>query len=250
MLLQANDFAVLHRDLGCTMQVAGSDQWGNIVAGVDLIRRRTGATVHGLTAPLLTGSDGRKFGKSTGGGGLWLDAERTSPYQLFQYFMQTDDRDVASWLARLTLLARDAIGAIVEAHQQSPELRSGQRALAGAVVGLVHGEEAARTAEQVSGVLFGASPVESSAEVLRAIESEVPVSTMTRADLEAVDPVALFSSCFGVSKGEVRKNSTGFRCNGQALDGLAGHSGPLLHGRWLLLRKGKSSYHLVVVAES
>ena len=105
MLLQANDFYVLHRDLGCELQVAGSDQWGNITAGIDLIRRRAGAAVHGLTSPLLVRADGQKFGKSAGGA-LWLDRAKTSPYQLYQYFLQVDDDDVEPMLARLTLLVQ------------------------------------------------------------------------------------------------------------------------------------------------
>ncbi len=249
MLLQANDYAVLHETHGCTLQVAGSDQWGNIVAGIDLIRRRTGAAVAGLTAPLITSVDGKKFGKSTGGGGLWLDAALTSPYQLFQYFMQTDDRDVGPWLSRLTLLAATEIAEIVAAHEQAPERRSGQRALAGAICSFLHGAAAASTAEQVSGVLFGGSPLESPPEVLRAIEREVPVTRLTPAELEATDSLTMFSTAFGVSKGEVRKNAAGYSRNGVAMTASGAESATLLHGQWLLLRRGKTSYHLVVSSE-
>ncbi|MEL7210596.1 MAG: tyrosine--tRNA ligase, partial [Actinomycetota bacterium] len=140
MLLQANDYWWLNENLDCELQVGGSDQWGNITAGVDLIRRRSGRTVHGLTVPLITRSDGTKFGKSHDGA-VWLDAERTSPYRFYQFFMQVDDADVDRFLRQLTLLPVEEIAGVVAEHLEAPHTRVGQRALADAFTTLVHGEE-------------------------------------------------------------------------------------------------------------
>ncbi len=245
MLLQANDFFELHRTLGCELQVAGSDQWGNITAGIDLIRRRSAATVHGLTAPLITSSDGKKFGKSTGGGGLWLDPALTSPYQLFQYFMATDDRDIASWACRLTLEEPEVIAAEVEAHSEAPHLRSGQRFLAGSVVELVHGAQAAATAREVTHILFGGSPSESGEATFEELRAEIPFSALPAADLDDIDVVALCADAFGVSRGAVRKNLAGYYVNGVSAAADSAFPPPALHGRFLLLRKGKRDYHLI-----
>ena len=145
MLLQANDFWWLNEHEGCELQVGGSDQWGNITEGIDLVRRRTGRTVHGLTVPLVTRSDGEKFGKSQDGA-VWLDADRTSPYRMFQFFMQVGDDDVDRFLRQLTLLPLNEIEALVADHDQAPHRRAGQRALARSFTSLVHGEAAAEAA--------------------------------------------------------------------------------------------------------
>ena len=143
MLLQANDYAVLHGDHDCELQVGGSDQWGNITAGIDLIRRRTGDHVHGLTVPLVTRSDGTKFGKSVDGS-VWLSPSRTSPYAFYQYWINVDDRDVERFLLQLTLLSLDEVAGVVAEHASAPEQRTGQRRLAHEMTALVHGPEAAR----------------------------------------------------------------------------------------------------------
>ncbi|HNL48848.1 MAG TPA: tyrosine--tRNA ligase, partial [Microthrixaceae bacterium] len=141
MLLQANDFDVLHQSHACDLQVAGSDQWGNITAGVDLVRRRRGEAVHGLTAPLIVRSDGTKFGKSEGEN-IWLDAARTSPYRLYQYFLNVGDEDVEPLLLRLTTVAVEECRRIAVEHAAAPERRLGQRALARALTSVVHGSDA------------------------------------------------------------------------------------------------------------
>src|SRR4051794_18293042 len=146
MLLQANDYWWLHHNRGCELQIGGSDQWGNILSGVDLIRRRDGVAVHALCWPLLTAPDGTKLGKSTGAR-IWLDPKRTSPYQLFQHFLNTDDRQVRQMLAWFTLLPIEEIDAVVAAHEAAPERREAQRLLAQEVVALVHGPEEAAKAE-------------------------------------------------------------------------------------------------------
>ena len=265
MLLQANDYSVLHERHGCELQVAGSDQWGNIVAGVDLIRRRRGATVHALTAPLIVSSDGKKFGKSTGGGGLWLDPARTSPYQLFQYFMATDDRDVESWLLRLTLLEVDEIRRIAADHATAPHERRGQRRLASELVALIHGPDAMATAVAATDALFGAGDVARrqelmTDEVLASLAADIPLTEIPRSEAEELGLVGVVARAFGTSKGDVRRNLVGFSVGATKLAELAttanpGESGGLAATasggdtvptqEWLLLRKGKSSFHLV-----
>ncbi len=158
MLLQAHDYLHLHRTLGVAMQIGGSDQWGNIVAGIDLIRRVTGDAAHGLSWPLLTAPDGSKLGKSTGTR-IGLNPAHTSPYQFFQHFMQTDDRQVREYLAKFTLLPLDAIDAVAADHASHPERRAGQRRLAEEVTRLVHGPDAMAAAAEATDVLFGASPL-------------------------------------------------------------------------------------------
>ena len=157
-LLQANDYRHLFRAYGVELQIGGSDQWGNLLAGVDLIRRADGGHVHAFTWPLLLRSDGKKFGKSEEGA-VWLAADRTSPYQFFQYWMNVPDADVERFLLQLTLLPVEEAQAVAAAHLQAPNKREGQRRLAREVTTLVHGEEATAAAEQASAILFGGSPV-------------------------------------------------------------------------------------------
>jgi tyrosyl-tRNA synthetase len=246
MLLQANDFRELHRTRGCELQVGGSDQWGNITAGIDLIRKTTGAHVHGLTWPLLLRSDGKKFGKSEAGN-VWLGAHRTSPYQFFQYWMQVPDADVERFLLQLTLLPVDEARAAAAAHAAAPHLREGQRRLAREVTTLVHGAEAARAAESASAILFGGDPGDASAESLAFVAAEVPSTTVSPARLaEGIDLVDLLVEC-GVfrSKGEARRTLSGVAVNGERVEeGRMVGTADLLHDRWVLLRKGKT-YHLV-----
>ncbi len=149
MLLQANDYRHLHEELGVELQVGGSDQWGNITAGIDLIRRTAGDHVHGLTVPLVTRADGAKFGKSAEGA-VWLSPERTTPYAFFQYFVNVDDRDVERFLLQLTLLPVAEVAEVMQGHAEAPEQRQAQQALARAVTTLVHGETAALRAEGAS----------------------------------------------------------------------------------------------------
>lgn len=247
MLLQAHDYAVLHERHGCELQVAGSDQWGNICAGIDLIRRTTGDSVHGLTAPLIVGSDGKKFGKSTGGGGIWLAAERTSPYQLYQYFMGTDDRDVGTWLLRLTLVPVAEVGEIVAGHESAPHRRDGQRRLAREIVSLVHGTSALGPVEEATRLLFGPGGIDAGElgdQVVAVLAAELPTSMVT-GDGPTLEVVGVVAEAFGVSKGEVRRNARGFHVGGRPLDdpGVA-----LPTSGWVLLRKGKADHRLVRIA--
>jgi tyrosyl-tRNA synthetase len=251
MLLQAHDFLVLHRDRGVDLQVAGSDQWGNIAAGVDLVRRRLGDHVHGLTAPLIVRADGTKFGKSAGEN-VWLDADRTSPYQMYQYFLNVPDADVENLLLRLTLVPVDECEEVAVAHDRAPQRRDGQRRLAREVTTLVHGASAAIAAEHATAVLFGAPLDDADASTLELLEGEIPATVVGRSEVVGADPVDLFVRLgLSGSKGEVRRNSNGHHLNQEALSSrgnAAVQVTDLLHGRFLLLRKGKNGHHLVVVA--
>lgn len=251
MLLQANDFAWLNEHEGCELQIGGSDQWGNITAGIDLIRRWSGRSAHGLTWPLLTRGDGSKFGKSQGGN-VWLDPSRTSPYRFFQFWMQTDDADVESRLLQLTFLPVDEVAAVAARHREAPAKHLGQRRLAAEVTALVHGPEAVAAAEAASDVLFGGSLDGVSAATLAMVAGEVPTTELPAAALdEPVEAVDLLVRCGLVrSKGEGRRV---LEQGGAYLDGT-----PLApddridrsrarQGRYLLLRRGKRTYAMAVL---
>jgi tyrosyl-tRNA synthetase len=248
MLLQANDFRHLHAEHGVEMQMGGSDQWGNITAGIDLIRKSTGKAAHGLTWPLLLKSDGTKFGK-TASGAVWLDPDKTSPYQFRQFWIQADDAAVVDHLLRFSTRPLDEVRAIIDAHCAAPHLRHGQRSLANELTELVHGREAARAADEAADVLFGGDPTLASAAALAAVAREVPSSTRASGDLD--DVVGLLVSVgLGSSKGDVRRGleGRGYQCNGVVLDAssqLSSHA--RLHGRYLLLQRGKKSHHLLEV---
>jgi tyrosyl-tRNA synthetase len=251
-LLQANDYWWLHENLGVELQIGGSDQWGNITAGIDMVRRRSGHAVHGLTWPLLTRADGTKFGKSMGEN-IWLGAHRTSPYRFFQYWIQVDDRDVGRFLAQLTLLPMDEIAEILAEHERAPERRVGQRRLAEEVTTLVHGPEEAATAKAASAVLFG-SPLEGlTASTFAALTGEVPTVAVDRPVFEGdgADPIDLLvRSGLSASKGDARRTITqgGAYANGERLvEGKGVGPSDLLHDRYLLLRRGKRAYALVTV---
>jgi tyrosyl-tRNA synthetase len=247
MLLQANDYAHLHAHHGCELQIGGSDQWGNILSGVDLIRRRSGATVHALCWPLITAVDGTKIGKSTGAR-VWLDPLLTTPYEFFQHWMQVDDAELGRMLRQFTFLPVEEIDALVAAHEQAPSRRVGQRVLARAVTELVHGQEACAAAEQASEILFGADPRAASAGALAAVAAEVATTTL-RPD-ERVDgavelgPVLVrvgLASSLGDARRQVEQG--GISVNGQRIEpGRVLGSDDVLHGRWILLRKGKRGW--------
>jgi tyrosyl-tRNA synthetase len=247
MLIQANDYLHLHRTRGVELQVGGSDQWGNITLGADLIRKTTGHHVHALTWPLLLRSDGRKFGKSEAGN-VWLGARRTSPYQFFQYWMQVADADVERFLLQLTLLPVEECRAVAAAHATEPHRRAGQRRLAREVTTFVHGAAAADAAEAASAILFGGDPRNATAEAFGFLAGEVPTFTTGRGRLESgLDVVELLvESGVFKSKGEARRTLSGVAVNGERVeDGRLLTPADLLHDRWILVRKGKT-YHLVV----
>ena len=248
MLLQANDFRHLCEFENVDMQMGGSDQWGNITAGTDLIRRRLAKSGYGLTWPLLTRSDGQKMGKSVHGA-LWLDPEKTSPYEFRQYWVQLPDEDVERFLLQLTLRSVEDIHALMSEHRAAPEKRLAQRALASDVTALVHGVAAEQAAAEAAQVLFGGDPTTASVDALAVVAREVPASEVTREQLG--DQIAiLVQSGLAASNGEARRTLTqkGFKANGQTLEETKSLlEVDFLHGRYILLRKGKTNFHLLTV---
>jgi len=247
MLLQAYDFLHLFRKEGCTVQVGGSDQWGNITAGIELIRRAAGGEAHGLVAPLVTTASGAKFGKSEAGA-IWLDPARTSPYQLYQFWINADDRDVASYLKLFSLESPETIAALLERHARAPAAREAQRALAREVTERLHGASA-RSAVTATEILFGDfDPRAATATVFETLAQEIPTATVPSGDgLTLVE--ALVSSGLVQSKGEARRAIAqgGIYVNqerAQSADRpIEAHD--WLAERHLLLRKGKKDYALL-----
>ncbi len=183
MLLQAYDFLHVSRHLNCTIQMGGRDQWGNIVSGIELIRRVTGQPAFGITTPLLMTSTGKKFGK-TEEGAVWLDPQRTSPYQMYQYWLQTADADVVAYLKLFTFLDSARIAALERDVAAHPEKREAQRVLAFECTAIVHGVDAARAAEAASRILFGESVEAATPQTIATLAREVPTTEVPAADIE------------------------------------------------------------------
>jgi tyrosyl-tRNA synthetase len=255
MLLQANDYAWLHEHESCELQVGGSDQWGNILSGVDLIRRRSGATVHALCWPLLTAEDGTKLGKTTGAR-VWLDAELTSPYAFFQHWMQTDDAELPKMLAQFTLLPMDEVEAIVAAHGADPARREGQRALATAVTTLVHGADQAAAAAEAAAILFGGDPSQASAAALAAVAREVPCTALEAGESlpegVALAPVLVRTGLASSLSDARRQLGAGAVAVNGAKVPADRALGPddVLRGAWIVLRKGKRDWAVVEVPKT
>ncbi|WP_433755851.1 tyrosine--tRNA ligase [Nocardia sp. CA-135398] len=250
MLLQANDYLQLRRNYGCTLQVGGSDQWGNIIAGVELNRRVDGAAVHALTVPLVTSADGKKFGKSTGGGSLWLDPEMTSPYAWYQYFVNTADADVVRYLRWFTFLSRDELAELELATAERPHAREAQRKLAEEMTNLVHGEANTRSVQLASQALFGRADLRELDEpTLSAALREAAVDG-TVAEIGAGEPSTivdlLVASGLSESRGAARRavNEGGASVNNERISDLEWTPADTdyLHGRWLVLRRGKRNF--------
>jgi tyrosyl-tRNA synthetase len=254
MLLQALDFVELRRRLGVTVQIGGSDQWGNMTAGTELVRRMDGAAAHAMTFPLLTTASGRKFGK-TEGGAVWLDPARTSPYQFYQFWVNAPDADAGRLLRYFTLLPREAVEALDAATAERPHRREAQQALAEEVTTRVHGAGAARVAQEVSRLLFAkGDPRALSGEALAALAGEVPFAEAAEPGegLGALDAAELFVAAGLVkSKGEARRllEQGGLTVSGRKLSAAdrAVTREDLLAGGHLLLRKGARDYALVKV---
>jgi tyrosyl-tRNA synthetase len=248
-LLQANDYLHLCRKHGVEIQIGGSDQWGNLLAGVDLIRRADGKHVHAFTWPLLLRSDGKKFGKSEDGA-VWLAADRTSPYQFFQYWMNVADADIERFLLQLTLLPVGECGAIAAAHLEEPFKRSGQRRLAREITTIVHGPEATAAAEEASAILFGGSPAGASAQALEFLATEVPTSPFTAGvTLAATLAATPLASSLSDARRTIAQGAASV--NGEVVkEDRPLTEADLLYDRWLLLRKGKRNYHVLDAATS
>jgi tyrosyl-tRNA synthetase len=249
MLLQANDYLWLHDNLGCTIQIGGSDQWGNIIAGVDLIRRKRAAHVHAFSWPLQLATDGSKLGKTTGAR-VWLDATKTSPYQFRQHWIQTPDDEIGAQMHTFSLQPIEQIHDVMAEHDEAPHLRFAQRALADEMTALVHGAPAAVAAAEAAELLFSGDPTTASAAAFTTLAAEIPTSTMTVSQLD--DPIAVFVTAeLASSNGDARRSFSqrSFYANGRQLDENAQLSAlELLHGKYLLLRKGKKSHHLVQIS--
>jgi tyrosyl-tRNA synthetase len=245
-LLQGNDYLHLFRTRNVELQIGGSDQWGNILAGVELIRKADGGHAHGLTWPLLLRSDGKKFSKSEGEA-VWLAADRTSPYQFFQYWMNVPDADIERFLLQLTLLPIEECTAIAAAHAQAPRGREGQRRLAREVTTIVHGREATAAAEEASAILFGGSPTGASPQALAFLAGEVPTTPFVPGDLARTLAATPLASSLSDARRTIAQGAA--YVNGKQVDeDRPLTEADLLHDRWMLLRKGKRTYHLLDAA--
>ena len=254
MLLQAFDFYVLRRDYDCELQMGGSDQWGNITAGIDLSRKKLGHTVYGLTLPLITNADGTKFGK-TEAGAIWLDPRRTSVYKFYQFWIRVDDRDVMRYLKFFTFLSQDEIANLEKQHGENPGTRAAHKALAKAVTDLVHGPSATGEAIRASEILFGGELQGVSETTFNHIVGEIPTVALNSNELQGegkslVD--LLVHSSLSPSKGQARKDIQG---GGVYVNNVkepnpqrAITDSSLLFSRYLLLRKGKGNYVVLTLA--
>ncbi|MGH9077970.1 MAG: tyrosine--tRNA ligase [Acidimicrobiales bacterium] len=249
-LCQAWDFVQLFERHGCRLQLGGSDQWGNITAGIDLVRRLAGGTAFGLTSPLVTKADGTKFGK-TEAGTVWLSPERTSVYQFFQFWLRVPDSEVGGYLRRFTLLGPEAVAELDAAAGSRPESRDAQRRLAREVTTLVHGGAEAARAERAAQALFTDQVVTLDEATLAAALAGAPTTTVSAADLDAglslVD--ALVRTGLAPSKGRARQDLAqgGVHVNGRRQSGeRILDAGDALHGRFVLLRRGRATQHVLL----
>lgn len=243
LLLQSFDYLQLFRRYGCRLQIGGADQWGNIVGGVDLVRKVDQASVHALTLPLVTDAEGRKFGKSTGGGNLWLDPAMTSPYAWYQYFINAGDQDAVRYLRMFTFLSRDEVGELEKATADQPQQRAVQRRLAAELTTLVHGEQETAQVEAASQALFGRGELrELDAGTLDAAMAEAPTGSVGLADQPTIVDLLVASGLVS-SKGAARRavNEGGAYVNNAKVtdEGWQPAAEDLLHGRWLVVRRGK-----------
>jgi tyrosyl-tRNA synthetase len=249
LLLQSYDYLMLHDRYGCTLQMGGSDQWGNITAGCDLVRKVTGARVHGLVLPLVTTAAGTKFGK-TEAGTVWLDPAMTSPFRFYQFWLNTDDRDVVKYLKFFTWLGPDDVASIEARATGAPDAREAQRTLAREVTRLVHGEEALGRADRASAVLFGGTLDGASADDLLTAFEDVPSMTISRPALAAMSAAALaVASGLAASRGEATRliRQGGFYVNDRRVSDERAPVpvGDAIGGTLLVLRKGQRERRIV-----
>lgn len=246
LLLQSNDFLELRRRYDCVLQIGGSDQWGNIVGGVDLIRRVDGASAHAMTVPLVTSSDGKKFGKSTGGGSLWLDPTLTSPYAWYQYFVNTADADVVRYLKWFTFLSRAQIDELAQATAETPHLRLAQKRLAEEMTTLVHGAEHTAAVQLASDALFGRAELADLDEsTLAASLGETTVTAYPAADRPTIVTLLVDAGLSESNKAARRAVGEGgaYVNNAKVTDPeWTPADEDLIHGQWLVIRRGKKSF--------
>ena len=253
MLLQAFDYCHLKKEHACDLQIGGSDQWGNITAGIELTRRKLNATVFGLTLPLITNADGTKFGK-TEAGSVWLDVARTSVYKFYQFWIRTDDRDVIRYLKYFTFLKQEKISELEKLHEANPAAREAHNALAQTMTNLIHGEAATTEAQQASKILFGGDLKGINEGTFNEIVGEVPTLKIEKAKLggEGMPILELYvASGLCQSNGQARKDLQGGGLNlnneRQSDPQLKITTDSLLFGKHLLLRKGKRNYTVVTM---
>ena len=251
MLLQAFDFMVLCRDANCELQIGGSDQWGNITAGIELARKKLGRRLYGLTLPLITNADGSKFGK-TAAGAVWMDPRRTSVYKFYQFWINTDDRTVIHYLKYFTFLSPDEIESLAKQHAENPGARAAHKALAKAVTDLIHGESATHEAARASEILFGGKLDGIAESTFNEIVGEVPTKEIEKSKLAGAGiPLVELLVHAGLcpSKGQARKDLEGGGVNinnvREASATRAVTAADLLFGKHVLLRKGKKNYVVV-----
>jgi tyrosyl-tRNA synthetase len=253
MLLQAFDFMVLARDKNCELQIGGSDQWGNITAGIELSRKKLGKQVFGLTLPLITNADGSKFGKTVAGA-IWLDPQRTSVYKFYQFWINADDRDVIRYLKYFTFRSQSEIETLEKQHAENPGARVAHKALAKAATDLIHGENATLEAMRASEILFGGELKGVSEKIFAEIVGEVPTKQIERSKLVGPGlPLVelLVHAGLATSKGQARKDIEGGGVNinnvREAGATRAVTENDLLFGKHVLLRKGKKNYAVITV---
>ncbi|OFZ21764.1 MAG: tyrosine--tRNA ligase [Bdellovibrionales bacterium GWB1_55_8] len=252
VLLQAYDFLYLNEHENCRLQIGGSDQWGNVVAGTDLIRRVKGSNegIFGITLPLVMKADGTKFGK-TEQGTIWLSASKTSPYQFYQFFIQTADADVITFIKFFTFLSHEKILQLEESVRMQPEKREAQQALAREVTRLIHGDAELQRVERASQALFGSSIRELDGRTLLEVLGEAPSTKIPRARVEQGIPLIdlVVETGLSASKGAARKEITagGIYINNERTADVATlvTEGHLIANQYVVLRKGKKNYHLV-----
>ncbi len=254
MLLQSYDFLHLHQNENCILQTGGSDQWGNITAGGELVRRISGHSVYGMVYPLITKSDGSKFGK-TESGSVWLSPERTSPFKFFQFWLNTNDKDVINYLKYFTFLSKDVIDELEYSVTDKPEEREAQKRLAKEITSIVHGETALSRAEQATQVLFGGSLDGLTGSDIEEIFSDVQSTQLSRTDFEGEGKliIDLLVDCgIAKSKGEARRSiqEGGINLNNNRISEVEHLTrlDALIENRYLILRKGRKHYHLVKVS--
>ncbi|MFL2986872.1 MAG: tyrosine--tRNA ligase [Candidatus Poriferisodalaceae bacterium] len=251
MLLQGYDYLWLADHENCDLQVGGSDQWGNIVLGVDLIRRKLGQTAHALTWPLLTKPDGSKYGKTAGGETIWLSPNKMSPYRFYQAWIGVDDSEVRKLLLQLTFLSLEEVEVLVAEHEKEPQKRVGQRTLAGELTGIVHGEAAAASAIEASAVLFDADVdiTAVSESALEFVNGEVPSTAIQKLGSGIIDLLVESELCQSRKDAKRAVTEGGIYLNGGRVTDpdFSPSKGNLLHEKYLLLRRGKKQWHLLKV---
>ncbi len=250
MLLQANDFLWLYENEGCEMQIGGSDQWGNISLGVDLIRRRTAQKAHALTWPLLLQKDGTKYGKTAGGDTIWLGSDLMSPYRFYQAWIQSEDDELRKLLLWLTFLTVDEVDGLVAEHDEAPHKRIGQRLLANELTALVHGDDAAASAIEASEAVFGGPVASLKATTFEMLAQEIPTTSFDRSRLDEAENLVplLVEADVASSKSEamrlLKQNGIALNDTKVAADAVIDR-GSLHHDRYCMVRKGKKSIYLL-----